>query len=190
MRLPSIGVMVLVGVFIGGCNALNQSVGDERVEVVPVNEEMAPMIEVDMIDHKGDSVGQAVLSESEKGVKIALQAEGLEPGEKAIHIHETASCEIPEFTSAGDHFNPEHKEHGIDNPKGYHAGDLPNLVIDPDGSVDLELIVEAVTLKKDAKNSLLDDDGSSLVIHEGPDDYKTDPSGKSGKRIICGEISS
>ncbi|KIL49075.1 superoxide dismutase family protein [Jeotgalibacillus campisalis] len=186
MKIKSIGICFFIGAMLGGCNAYSPITGDEKT--VPVSEEAAPMIEVIMKDVNGESMGTALLNETEKGVSIAIKAEGLEPGEKAIHFHEKGSCEPPEFTSAGGHFNPEGKQHGFDNPEGFHAGDLPNLVVDQDGTVDLELVVEAVTLKKGAKNSLLDEDGSSLVIHEGPDDYKTDPSGKSGKRILCGEI--
>lgn len=186
MKLRLIGIMFTAGVIIGGCNAMNQLSSEEQA--VQVSEETAPSIMVDMINTEGKSVGKATLNETEKGVTFGLQAEGLEPGEKAIHIHETGSCKIPEFTSAGAHLNPEHKKHGFDNPEGFHAGDLPNLTVDPNGSVNLELTVEAVTLKQGEKNSLLDDDGSALVIHEGKDDYKTDPSGNSGKRIVCGEI--
>ena len=84
--------------------------------------------------------------------------------------------------------NPSGKQHGFDNPKGYHAGDLPNLNVSKDGTVDLEIITPNVTLEKGRKNSLLDEDGSALIIHAGPDDYVTDPSGNSGDRIACGII--
>ena len=80
------------------------------------------------------------------------------------------------------------KQHGFDNPKGFHSGDLPNLTVDKDGEVDLEITSPHVTLEKGMANSLLDEDGSALVIHEKADDYKTDPSGNSGDRIACGVI--
>ncbi|PPA70742.1 superoxide dismutase family protein [Jeotgalibacillus proteolyticus] len=182
------GFFLTAALFLAGCNGIGSMIADDKA--VPVTEAPAPAIEVKMINVEGKQAGTALLNETAEGVKVALKVKGLEPGEKAVHFHEKASCEPPEFTSAGGHFNPHKKQHGFENPKGFHAGDLPNLVVDRDGTVDLELTVEAVTLKNGAENSLLDPDGSTLVIHEGPDDYKTDPAGNSGKRIICGEIKS
>ena len=92
------------------------------------------------------------------------------------------------FKSAGAHFNPANKEHGFENPKGFHIGDLPNLEVDAEGKVTAEVTTALVTLKPDVSNSLLDSDGSSLVIHEKADDYKTDPAGDSGNRIACSVI--
>lgn len=129
----------------------------------------------------------ATLSETSEGVKIELKAEGLQPGTKAIHIHETAKCEAPDFTSAGSHFNPGHRGHGFDNPKGFHAGDLPNIEISDKGTVNAVITAPEITLKAGEK-SILDADGSALVIHENADDYKTDPAGNSGARIVCGAI--
>ena len=145
-------------------------------------------VEVSLINTEGKEIGQATLTENPKGVHILLKAEGLTPGVKAIHFHETASCEKPEFTTAGAHVNPTHKEHGFQNPKGYHLGDLPNIEVDENGKVELETVSPAVVLTAGKDNSLLDADGSSIIIHENADDYKTDPSGNSGKRIVCGEI--
>lgn len=168
--------LVLIGSLLGGCN--NSSVEAD------LNEQ----VEVSLINTEGKEIGQATLTENPKGVHIQLKAEGLTPGVKAIHFHETASCEKPEFTTAGAHVNPTHKEHGFQNPKGYHLGDLPNIEVDENGKVELETVSPAVVLTAGKDNSLLDADGSSIIIHENADDYKTDPSGNSGKRIVCGEI--
>ncbi|TQR20122.1 superoxide dismutase family protein [Psychrobacillus vulpis] len=146
-------------------------------------------VQVSLVNTEGKEVGQATLSEHSKGVHILLKAEGLSPGVKGIHFHETAKCEKPDFTTAGSHFNPGHKEHGFENPKGYHAGDLPNIEVGEDGKVELETVSPAIVLTAGKSNSLLDADGSSIIIHEDADDYKTDPAGNSGKRIVCGEIS-
>ena len=151
--------------------------------------EAGPKLNVDLINSEGNKVGTASLSETPEGVKILIKAEGLEPGVKAIHIHQTALCEKPDFETAGPHFNPFGKEHGFENPKGFHAGDLPNLKIGEDGKVEVEIVSAEVTLIPGKENSLLDEDGSSIIIHEKADDYKTDPSGNSGKRIVCGAIS-
>lgn len=154
----------------------------------PVSGEIQHKLATLIVNSEGKEIGTAELTETKKGVKIRLILSGLEPGEKAVHFHEIGKCDSPNFTTAGVHFNPSDKEHGFDNPKGYHAGDLPNLVILKDGTVDVEIVTSNVTLEKGQKNSLLDEDGSALVIHAGPDDYITDPSGNSGDRIACGII--
>lgn len=158
--------------------------------MIPVSGEIQHKLATSIVNSDGNEIGTAELTETKKGVKIRLTLRGVEPGEKAVHFHETAKCDPPKFTTAGAHFNPSKKEHGFDNPKGYHAGDLPNLVISKNGAVDFEIITSNVTLEKGKKNSLLDEDGSALVIHAGPDDYVTDPSGNSGDRIACGIIES
>ena len=151
--------------------------------------ELKDAVQVLLLNTEGKEVGTATLSEHPKGVHILLKAEGLTPGVKAIHFHEKASCEKPTFESAGTHFNPTGKQHGFENPKGYHLGDLPNIEVAENGKVELETVSQSVVLSTGKSNSLLDADGSALIIHENADDYKTDPSGNSGGRIICGEIS-
>jgi Cu-Zn family superoxide dismutase len=129
-----------------------------------------------------------MLTQGDGIVKIHLEAKGLPPGVHGFHIHQTGKCEPPSFTSAGDHLNPTHKQHGFYNPKGFHAGDLPNIQVAADGTVRADVESKNVTLKKGEPNSLLRKGGTSLVIHEKADDYVTDPSGNSGSRIACGVI--
>lgn len=132
-------------------------------------------------------VGQATLAEVSGGVRIELEASGLAPGPKGVHLHAVGTCEPPAFASAGEHFNPRSKQHGILNPAGPHAGDLPNITIQADGTGRLETFTERVTLGPGA-TSLFDQDGTALVLHAAPDDFQTDPSGNSGPRIACGTI--
>ncbi|MDD9147318.1 MULTISPECIES: superoxide dismutase family protein [unclassified Sporolactobacillus] len=143
---------------------------------------------VPLIDGKGEELGEAVLTETEKGVSVALQAEGLRPGLHAIHFHEVGSCTPPDFMSAGGHFNPEHKQHGLKNPLGPHAGDMPNIFADSHGKVKTVIFNPRVTLEEGKENSLRDADGSALIIHEAGDDQQTDPSGNAGSRVLCGVI--
>ena len=136
----------------------------------------------------GKKIGEVTLVQETEGVMINVQAKDLPPGPLGIHIHETGVCKAPEFTSAGAHFNPTGAEHGFDNPKGFHLGDLPNIEVDKDGKTSMKLTTSEITLKKGQENSILDKDGSAIVIHEKADDYKTDPSGNSGARIACAAL--
>jgi Cu-Zn family superoxide dismutase len=136
---------------------------------------------------EGQVLGMAIFTQEAQGVRISVTVKGLSPGEHGIHIHSVGKCEPPDFLSAGPHFNPTNKKHGLHNPEGPHAGDLPNLVVGEDGSAVYEHITDRVTLTP-GELSLFDEDGSSLVIHAGPDDQMTDPAGNSGARVLCGVI--
>jgi superoxide dismutase, Cu-Zn family len=139
----------------------------------------------ELIDTKSTPVGTAQLNQLEQGVQILIAISGLPAGEHALHIHETGECEPP-FESAGDHFNPTDAEHGWDSSEGPHAGDLPNIYVG-EGELQVEFLTDKVTLE-DGETSLFDDDGSAIVIHQGLDDYHSQPSGDAGDRVACGVI--
>ena len=120
------------------------------------------------------------------GVTIALDLRNLAPGEHAFHVHQIAKCEPP-FATAGPHFNPAVKKHGLENPDGSHAGDMKNITVGADGTVKVAILNTQVTLGE-GPNSLFLNGGTSLVIHAKPDDMKTDPAGNAGDRIACGVI--
>lgn len=143
---------------------------------------------VQLINSQGEAIGQATITQSAEGVLISAHAGGISPGWHAFHIHETGKCEPPGFTSAGGHFNPTGAGHGFLDGDGHHAGDLPNVYVGEDGRLDVDVFTKQVSLAPGGPASLADADGSSLVIHAGRDDYRTDPAGDAGGRIACAVI--
>ena len=140
-----------------------------------------------IVDSTGKSVGTATLKQTSAGVEIKASLSNLPPGTHGMHIHAVGKCDAPDFKSAGGHFNPDMKKHGMNNPDGMHAGDLPNIEVGADGKAKVKVTAAHVTLTS-GDHSLFHDGGTSLVIHEKADDYMTDPSGNSGNRIACGVI--
>ena len=136
-----------------------------------------------MMNANGESVGSVTLSATPQGTLLHATLESLPAGAHAFHVHAVGVCEPP-FKSAGGHFNPEGKMHGINNPEGMHAGDMPNIHVPASGALEIEVLNAQLRLD----DALFDEDGAAIVIHEGPDDYVTDPAGAAGPRIACGVI--
>lgn len=137
-----------------------------------------------IMNAKGKSIGIATMTETVDGIVLQVNAKGLKKGDHGLHIHRTGKCDAPKFDSAGPHFDIANHQHGRDNPKGAHSGDLPNLSSGKRKMATAQAVIPGVALF--GANGLLDSDGAAIVIHAGPDDYKTDPSGNSGGRIACG----
>jgi Cu-Zn family superoxide dismutase len=158
-----------------GCAAMTQSATTDNTATAELR------------DANGQPAGMATLTQVSGGVRIVIEAKGMPPGPHGVHIHEVGKCDAPQFNTAGAHFNPDKKQHGTMNPQGPHAGDLPNLTVATGGTGRLETLTDRVTLGAGA-SSLFDADGSSIIVHAGPDDFRTDPTGNSGGRIACGVI--
>lgn len=140
----------------------------------------APMA---IVNASGQSIGSVRAWQTAGGVSFHIEASGLTHGVHGVHVHAVGRCDPPDFASAGAHWNPAEKKHGINNPAGPHAGDMPNVEVAANG-----VLSATLTLAGASMASLLDADGAALVIHAAADDYVTDPSGNSGARIACAVI--
>jgi Cu-Zn family superoxide dismutase len=135
----------------------------------------------------GLPAGTAQLYGNGSEVSLSVALAGFDPGTRGIHLHTTGKCEAPAFTSAGGHLNPTGHQHGTENPQGAHFGDLPNVTIGATGGGTVSATLRGT--RTDVLAALFDADGTAIVVHAGPDDYRTDPSGNSGDRIACGVFS-
>lgn len=137
-----------------------------------------------LVKPDGSDAGYAAIRSQGGKKELVVALHGLSPGEHGLHVHATGKCMGPDFASAGGHLNPEGHQHGTLNPAGHHMGDLPNVTADASGNAGATI---PITIgDAELVRNLLDEDGSAIVVHAGPDDYKTDPSGKSGGRVACG----
>ena len=135
----------------------------------------------------GLPAGTAQLYGNGSEVSLSVALAGFDPGTRGIHLHTTGKCDAPGFTSAGGHLNPQGHQHGTENPQGAHLGDLPNVTVGASGGGTVSATLRGT--RAEALAALFDADGTAIVVHAGPDDYRTDPSGNSGDRIACGVFS-
>jgi superoxide dismutase, Cu-Zn family len=140
---------------------------------------------VALVNAGGQSIGSVRAWQTAGGVTFRIDASGLPHGVHGIHVHAAGRCDPPDFASAGPHWNPLAKKHGMNNPAGPHAGDLPNVEVAANGMLGATVTLPGASLTASGPGALLDADGASLVLHAAADDYLTDPSGNSGPRIAC-----
>jgi superoxide dismutase, Cu-Zn family len=140
-------------------------------------------------DSTGAVVGTARMSADSNGtIRLVLHVDRMTPGAHGVHFHSVGNCTpAGGFSAAGPHHNPLNRKHGLQNPDGPHAGDLPNLTVGANGSGDLDTETARATLRS-GPATLLDADGSAIVVHAGEDDQRTDPAGNSGARVACGVV--
>jgi Cu-Zn family superoxide dismutase len=147
-----------------------------------------PRLTADLRDAQGRTRARATAESSGDSLRVRVEAVGMSAGAYGAHLHTTGRCDAPGFESAGPHWNPTGQMHGKDNPKGMHKGDLPNLLVGTDGRGSFEYTIPNAGLSGMLPTALIDGDGAAVVIHASPDDFRTDPSGKSGARIACGVL--
>jgi Cu-Zn family superoxide dismutase len=157
--------------------------GDTVRDTTRVDGDTTVVASATVADAQGQQLGRVELRDSVGGVVVHAQITGLKPGNHGFHVHTVGRCDAPAFESAGAHWNPTNKQHGRQNPAGWHTGDLANLGASAEGVAEVHQTLDGATLA-----DLLGGDGSALVVHADPDDNKTDPSGNSGARIACGVI--
>ena len=147
----------------------------------------APMA---IVNASGQSIGSVRAWQTAGGVSFHIEASGLTHGVHGVHVHAVGRCDPPDFASAGSHWNPGARKHGMNNPAGPHAGDLPNVEVAANGVLATTVTLPGATLVGGigAGGAVIDGDGAALVIHGQADDYVTDPSGNSGPRIACAVI--
>jgi Cu-Zn family superoxide dismutase len=141
----------------------------------------------DVRDASGRTLARAHATQNGDDIRIHVEAAGLPQGAYAAHVHTIGRCDGPDFTSAGPHWNPAGRQHGKDNPAGMHKGDLPNLLVGANGQGSFEFTIPGAQVSG-GNPALLDADGSAVMIHASPDDYRTDPTGNAGGRIACGVL--
>lgn len=152
----------------------------QNAETIAVSE----VASANLMRGDGSAAGVATLSQRSDGLWLSVSANAPGAGTYGMHVHAVGRCDGPDFTTAGPHWNPATKQHGRDNPMGAHAGDMPNVTANVDGKLVIETKLDGVMFS--GAGGVIDADGASVIIHEKADDYKTDPSGNSGKRLICG----
>lgn len=174
--VPAVAVVSLI--------AFTFCAGSAKAQGVPKSGKLVVKIQTS----KGEDAGTATFKEAKDGktLAVSLKLKNIPFGEHAVHIHANPACDAPDFKGAGGHFNPDAKQHGIDNPMGHHNGDLPkNISIGENHVGEINFKVDYLSLTPGAANSVL---GHSIMVHEKADDMKTDPTGNAGNRIACGVI--
>ena len=173
---------VLVFTALAGCSSdKTTSLGKTR-DAPP-----ALMSTVQLLGPNREFRGSVRLEQRANATHVVAHVEGLAAGTYAMHLHAVGKCDAPDFKTAGPHFNPGMKQHGRDNLMGPHLGDLPNVMVGADGRGGIDADIAGLMLVG-GDAPLFDADGAAVVLHAGPDDYRTDPSGSSGDRIACGAL--
>lgn len=174
MKMTSAAFVIPFMLAAGGCATMSN--------VTP-----APTATATLIGADGRTQGTATVTQAADGLRVLVKASGLTPGVHGVHIHTTGKCDMPDFKTAGGHWNPTAHQHGRDNPAGAHMGDMPNMIVSSSGKGAIEYAIPGGMLTG-GDMPLLDADGAAIVVHATADDYKSDPAGNAGARVECGVL--
>ena len=183
-------LMTAIGVALFACTAADNDVTSDTTGADSPASMAAPDPSVTAVvrDASGRDLGTLTFSDTNGGIAVSGSLSGLAPGEHGLHLHMTGRCDPPAFESAGSHWNPTNRQHGSQNAEGPHLGDLPNVSVGSDSSATVQGVTPGGTLRG-ATDMLLDQDGAAVIVHTGPDDHRTNPSGGSGAPVACGVLS-
>ncbi len=183
MKRFSLLTATMLSVALAACQSQSEPPAEEQTPE-PAQPELLAAANLNLAD--GSDAGSAELTAADDVVTVSVTLANLSEGVHAVHLHTTGMCEGPDFSSAGGHLNPSDNEHGTENPNGSHLGDLPNATVDANGTGTLS--VELNGTREDVLAAIFDEDGTAIVVHEGEDDYMTDPAGDAGGRVACGVL--
>lgn len=188
-HLKQIAALIPLAMIAAACSQRTKAPADSASASVSSANSTGTSAHAVVNDSAGREIATATLMQDSAGtVHLEMHAHGLSAGQHGVHFHRVGSCTAATFASAGGHFNPDTtRQHGLNNPAGPHAGDLPNMLVDSAGNADYTATTNRVSLTP-GPNSLFDSDGSALVIHAAADDNMSDPAGNAGGRIGCGRI--
>lgn len=181
LRISFLPIAAILSLTLTGCQFIPPSVFDQLHDAGATRDPQGGPT-FPLIGTSGQTLGTVRMWESPGAVTFRIEARGLPHGVHGLHVHATGRCDRPDFVSAGAHWNPSGRQHGIENPAGPHLGDMVNITVAANGAVQqtVPLLGASFAALYDASG-----DGSAVVIHADPDDYRTDPSGNSGARIAC-----
>lgn len=177
MTLTRIFPLATAAIALGACSTINDVTDNLTTEQVG---------EATLSLANGQPAGTVQLLNTGNEISVAVAVAGIDPGQHGFHLHTTGRCTAPDFTSAGGHLNPTNETHGSLSPGGKHLGDMPNLTVGSNrtGSTEVDLNGDPDMVL----DAIFDSDGTAVVIHAGPDDYRTDPAGDAGSRVACGVL--
>ncbi len=182
--------LVVAGLVASAC-ASGPNVGKSSATPNPasyIESPSVPIANAGFVDKDGRILGTASFRETTLGVRVEVNVRDVLPGKHGMHIHAAGKCDPPDFMTAGGHFNPNTKTHGVAGSVSSHAGDVPQIVVGSDGRGSLTFVAPHLSLNRAASNGLAFGAGTAIVIHANSDDEQTDPAGNSGTRIACGIV--
>jgi Cu-Zn family superoxide dismutase len=184
------GCLLLVAAALAGCRKDDETLVQESEQMTAApTPEAAPTVTTNVAGAQlagpGGATAVVTFTEEAGGVHVVARVQGAKPGPHGFHVHAGASCDAPDFTTAGDHFNPSNSPHGSPTSPQHHAGDFGNVEVGADGTGNVDLVTAGLSLGTGGPDDVL---GKAVILHENPDDLTSQPSGNAGARIACGVV--